>query len=854
MNFGNIPLKTRLNSSFQRSRKLHQIGFSLFKIILFCLISVTIIGTVSLFGMLRGILDSAPDISSINMEPTGYTTKIYDADEFITASLEHQEQEREEVSISDIPDYLIQAFILTEDPNFFYHKGSDMKQFLHQFLYSFFDVASENTSGTITQQLIRNNVFNGGVKQSFGEKLEQIIQESYLALQLEEELTKTEILELYLNSINLGSNALGIQAASTHYFNKNVSELTLSECTVLAATAYDPSLCNPLKQQTNNEAERKKILDEMLTAQIISNTEYQEALADNVYVRLQTSPHINSDSTFVLSYYNDEVINSVLSDLQTKLGYSETQAYNLVYYGGLSIYTPMDTSIQKIVDKELNSLQNYPQQEFSLSYTLLVSHPDGSTNTYGESDIKDYQIQTLNNTDFYNVFSDENEMNQVIRSFKESVVHTQDKVLDETIKTVPQPQASMVILNQATGEVLALSGGRGERLNNLSLNRASESLHQPGSAFSVLASFAPDLDTYGSTLASTYYDSPFSVSGQNFTNWWNKNYMGYTNIHQAIEFSISTISARSLSETVTPAISYNYLSQFGFSSLVPEDKSIQLSVGKLTNGVTNLEMTSAYASIANSGIYTEPIFYTKVVDRNGKTILEKEHNTSPVMKNTTASLLTHALEDSVSGENYWKNYDMEPTGAQCKVNGMSIAGKSGISFSTGDNWFIGYSPYMTCGIWSGYDDSKPLTTYNAYYKTIWQKVMDEAHNNLYNPGFLYSNELESVQICSKSGLLAIEGTCDHKTSNSIVYTEWFEKGTAPTQYCNRHTKVNICTESHMQAGNSCPKDKIQEMVYLIIDGKNLNEPQTEDSKHALPDNLLKSICTIHNTASNSHVP
>ena len=258
-------------------------------------------------------------------------------------------------------------------------------------------------------------------------------------------------------------------------------------------------------------------------------------------------------------------------------------------------------------------------------------------------------------------------------------------------------------------------------------------------------------------------------------------------------------------------------------------------------------MTAAYAAIANGGVYTEPVFYTTVMDRNGKIILEKEHSTSIVMKNTTASLLTHALEDSVSGENYWENYDMEPTGTQCQVDGMSIAGKSGVSLSTGDYWFIGYSPYMTCGIWSGYDDSSAITTYNGYYKKIWQKVMEQTHKDFSDPEFLYSENLESAQICSKSGLLAIEDTCNHGTSNSVVYTEWFEKGTVPTQYCNRHTKVNICTQSNMQAGKNCPVDKIKEMVYLIIDGKDLNETPTEDSKHALPDDLLKSTCTVHNS-------
>ena len=157
---------------------------------------------------------------------------------------------------------------------------------------------------------------------------------------------------------------------------------------------------------------------------------------------------------------------------------------------------------------------------------------------------------------------------------------------------------------------------------------------------------------------------------------------------------------------------------------------------------------------------------------------------------------------------------------------------------------------MTCGIWSGYDDSSAITTYNGYYKKIWQKVMEQTHKDFLILNF-FIPKIGICQICSKSGLLAIEDTCNHETSNSVVYTEWFEKGTVPTQYCNRHTKVNICTQSNMQAGKNCPADKIKETVYLIIDTKDLNETQTEDSKHALPDDLLKSTCTVHNSTEDA---
>lgn len=849
MNFGKLPTREKLNFfTSNHPRRLRHLGVSLFRIFLILIGIILIIGGFTCAGIFRGITDSAPDISTINLNPSGEPTTIYDSDGNAIQTLVMDTSNQKDVSYEAIPKNLINAIITVEDPGFFYHNGVDFKEILRSFMGTLTSGTYTEGPSTITQQLIKNGLFNNSLEQTVAEKVERGIQEQYLALQLENKLSKKTILEHYLNSINLGSNIIGIQAASRRYFNKDVSELTLSECTVIAAIAQNPSLYNPVRRPEQNASIRKSILTAMLNNQSITQSQYATASTDDVYSRIQTVDPASDNILSGFTYYTEEVFNVVLEDLQDKLGYTETQAYNLLYGGGLSIYTTMDSDIQAVVDEEVNNAANYPDEEFSLNYSLTVTDTGEKTTSYNESDIRTVEQSARNRFDYNNLYKTDEEMQTVIDEFKATVLSNDSIVTQEVINKIPQPQASMVMIDQSNGHVLALSGGRQENSANITYNRATDSLRQPGSCFQVLTSFAPALDVAGSTLATTYYDAPYTVNGQTFSNWWGNDYRGYANIRQGIQYSMNIVAAKCLVQTVSPAIGYDYATNFGISSLSIQDKVPSLAAGSTTNGVNNLELTNAYAVIANKGVYHQPVFYTKITDHNGRTILENTSQSRSVLKESTAALLTDAMANSVSDTNTWNG--LSPSGALCHVEGIDIAGSAGFASDSQNLWFIGYSPYVTCGIWSGYDNSQTMTS-SDYHKLIWQKVMSRVHENLPAKSFTLTSDIETAKICSKSGMLAIDKVCDHSDSNSIVYTELFDHGTAPIKYCDLHVKVNICMESGSQAGPECPKEQIRETVYLNLDSLETGSYTTEDSDYTLPNDLLKFTCPIHSVQAAS---
>ena len=846
----NKELSGILDTSTQARR--HHLIF-LLKLMLIALLFFSAAGTAIGIGFVRNAIETAPSLDILYTQPQGYSSQIYDADGNLMQTLVSEENNHENVSFDQLPDDLVHAFIAIEDSRFYDHNGIDLKSILRTAYVSLTSGRFLDEASTITQQLIKNNILQSDCETTFVDKLRCKIQEYYLARKLEDKLgSKEKILEYYLNTINLGGNCLGVQTAAQRYFGKDVGELSLSECTVLAAITSNPSRYNPITHPQDNATRREIILEKMYEQEFITEEEKEEALADDVYSRIQTADSSNTDTnTSTFSYFTDAVYNQVSDDLQTKLGYSASQAYQLLYNGGLQIYSTMDPDIQSVVDEEVNNEDNYISStgkkllEYSLNYTLTICHSDGSESVYTEKDLTRYFQSDKNQATFTNIYSSKEDIYRSIREFKASVISSGDSVTNETITPILEPQESVVVINQSNGQVLAISGGRGEKTGSLTFDRAIHSNRQPGSISMILSTFAPALDSFGATLASTYYDAPYISGSQQILNWWGNPYLGYNNIRQAITYSMNVVSARCLTSLVSTSSAYDYLELFGLDSLTDQDKSLSLATGSLTYGVTNEKLTAAFASIANDGIYQEPIYYTKVLDRQGNILLENTSSKTRIIKSSTAALLTSAMEDVISSDSsYYYQYGIAPTGTLCQVDGMTLAGKSGTTTSGSDLWFIGYSPYYTCGIWSGYDDSKVLASGTEYHKQIWQKIMARIHDGLDNTDFTFTDELESAQICSKSGLLAVDGVCNSSTSNSYVYTEYFAPGTAPTSYCGRHYALRICTESGKSATKYCPGDSVVQQIYLHIDDNDLSSGTTTDSDYLAPSNLQS--CDIHN--------
>lgn len=851
MIFNNDAIKNELSGLLDTSRQArrHHLIF-LLKIALAMFLILCFAGFAVGIGFVRGAIDAAPSLDIIDVQPQGYASQIYDADGNLMQTLVMEGSNREEVSFDQLPDDLVNAFIAIEDSRFYEHNGIDLKGILRAAYVGITNGRFSEGASTITQQLIKNNVLQGGYETNMTDKLRRKIQEQFLAVKLEDQLdSKETILEYYLNTINLGGNCLGVQTAANRYFGKNVWELTLSECSVLAATTSNPSRYNPLTHPKENAVRRKIVLEKMYEQNFITYDQKNDALDDDVYSRIQTVNNTTSGST-VFSYFTDAVYNQVCDDLQSKLGYSASQSYKLLYSGGLQIYSTMDPSIQSIVDEEVNNADNYISStgsrllEYSLNYALTVCHADGSESTYTENDLISYFQSEKKQATFANIYASKEDIYRSVREFKASLLISGDSVTSETIIPILEPQESVIVMNQSNGQVAAISGGRGEKEGSLTLNRALHCSRQPGSISMILGTFAPAIDSCGATLASTYYDAPYSSGNQQVLNWWGNPYLGYNNIRQAITYSMNVISARCLTSLVSDSTAYDYLELFGLGSADLFKASSSLASTSQSYTVTNEMLTAAFASIANDGIYQKPTYYTKVLDRQGNILLESVPSQTRIIKSSSAALLTSAMEDVISSDSsYYYQYGITPTGKLCQVDSMTLAGKSGTTTSGSDVWFIGYSPYYTCGIWSGYDDSKVLSNGTEYHKTIWQKIMARIHTDLDNKDFVFTDELESAKICSKSGLLAVDGVCNSSSSNASVYTEYFAPGTAPTSYCDRHYALRICTESGKSATKYCPGDLVVQRVYLHIDDSDLSSGTTTDSDYLAPSNLQS--CDIH---------
>jgi len=818
---------------------------SFFRVFLLGIVFLAIIGSYAGFGVLKGLIDSAPSIDQINVMPTGYTTNIYDKDGNLIETLAVAGANRVYVTIDEIPKVLQNCFIAIEDERFYEHNGIDIRGIFRAFFHGLSQGGNfDQGASTITQQLIKNQVFNGGAEDNVVDRMIRKIQEQYLAIQLEERLDKDSILEYYLNNINLGAGTYGVQTASKRYFNKDVSELNLSESAVIAAIAQSPTNMNPIVHPENNAKRRAQVLENMKRLGLCTEEEYEEAINDDVYARIE-SVNEEQNETSYYSYFVDELIEQVIEDLQKEKGYTYTQASNALYSGGFSIYTTLDSKIQEIVDDVYSNEDYFPEigngSYWELTYLLSVEKKDGTTHHYDTNDLVEY-FKSKSSSSFSTYFTKKEDALKKVKEFKEAMVDDGDKVLGENTSLIIQPQSSMVIMDQHTGQVVALVGGRGEKTGNRTLNRATNTYRQPGSTFKVLSTYLPALDSAGMTLATTIDDAPYKYPDSNkyVSNWNRGTYAGLTTLREAITNSMNVVTVKTLAQ-VTPQIGFDYLTKLGFTSLVDSktsesgkvysDINLSLALGGITEGVSNLELTAAYAAIANGGIYIEPTFYTKILDHDNNILLENKPKERQVMKESTAYLLTSAMEDVVK----------KGTGTSVKFNeiSMPVAGKTGTTSDDKDLWFAGYTPYYTATIWSGFDNNLTQTNKN-YHKIIWRDIMQRIHEeyNLKSKPFEKPDSIVSAKICTKSGKLAVPGLCDKYVGGSTVKTEYFAKGTVPTEKCDIHVKVTICKDSGLIANEYCPESSLEEKVFLIKDEKY----PTKDTPYLYPD----KTCTKHN--------
>lgn len=909
MNFGRkgIIKKQREIKSWSK-RIVSKTRVSVFRLALIGVFAVIILGISVAYGAVKGMVEDAPALSQINIDPEKFTTHIYYADGSVSGTVVGVESNRILATSEQIPQVLKDCFVAIEDKRFYEHDGIDVQGIARALFSGVKTFVTDSGSllgfggSTITQQLLKIKVFNYGNEGNAIDKITRKFQEQYLAIQLENIYSKDDILVAYMNNINLGNRSFGVQMAANNYFGKDVSQLTLSESAVIAAIALSPVRQNPITFPQTNAVRRQACLDTMLELGLCTQDEYDEAVNDEVYARIQNYAVENSEETFY-SYFNDEVIRQVTADLIDRAGYTAEQAEALLYSGGLEIYTTQDKQIQSIVDAVYCDPNNFPElgnetgsfYELTQDYAVSILKPDETQEhyqlhhilsyyaNYNDSDLKFYhENYKYDHKGISRYTTDPDLLNSMIDDFIASVMQEGDTIAAEKSRIYTlQPQSSFVVIDHSTGRVVAVYGGRGEKNGSLTLNRATTTLRQVGSTFKVLASFLPALDTAGMTLATVADDSYYTYPGTEtkVNNWNGEVYEGLTPIRRAVYRSMNIVACRIL-ELVTPQVSYDYLKKLGFTTIIESrtdangkvysDIGIPLALGGLTDGVTNLELTAAYAAVANNGVYNPPIFYTRVVDHNGKVILSNDSAATQVIKTSTAYLLTDAMHDTTTigtGSNlafkssevndYIVTYarrkfhlsasddgsDNEDYKAfvkemKEKLANMPTAGKTGTTHNYTDLWFAGYTPYYTASIWTGFDNNVSQINKN-YHQHMWRKIMEQISVVKETPAVAFSkpDSIVTATICTKCGNLAVPGLCDQVNA---VRDEIFAKGTVPTSKCTCHIKVSVCKKSKQLASIYCPAKKVVEKVFLIKE----ETSETYDTPNLLPIGE-DAICSIH---------
>jgi len=585
-------------------------------------------------GLLAGCLKSMPSIEQTIIDQPKETSKVYDLHGKLIAEL--FEENRTFVPLTKIPVDLQDAIIAIEDDRFYQHHGIDLRGIARALWVDLTGKGGLQGGSTITQQLAKN------VFLTHERTINRKLQEAFLSLQLERKYTKEEILEFYLNQIYFGLGAYGVQAAAQVYFAKNVEDLTLAECSMLAGLPKGPGYYSPYLDLAAAKTRQSIVLNRMVQLGYITPEKAQQTKEASLQlvglkVKKKAAP-----------YFTDYITQYLI----------ESYGANAVYRGGLKIQTTLDLEMQKAAEKAL--AQNLPAAR------------------------KDHQ-------------------------------------------GIEQPQGAIVALDPNTGYIKAMVGGRD--FKNSQLNRATMAHRSPGSTFKTFV-YVAALDN-GYSPYSVVEDSPveYYAGGQV---WRPQNYdqrfRGAISLTQALTYSVN-IATIKLAQEVGIIKVREYAERMGIKSLTPQDNNLALAIGGTHKGLTPLELTNAYATLANGGIRVTPIAVIKVEDRNGNILEENPPRRTNVLNERTAALITGIL----------KNVIQQGTGTRANI-GRPAAGKTGTTDDYRDAWFVGYTPDLVAAVWMGYDRPKPMPKISggSIPAKMWADFMRQALANVQPKDFSFS--------------------------------------------------------------------------------------------------------------------
>lgn len=743
------------------------VALTSFKLLIIAVFMIGSAGLGTIVGVAKAYMETTPTLDTGKIENQSQTSYIYDANgDLITAYT--GSENRDWANIEEIPQYLQDAIVAIEDVRFEYHNGVDVKRLIGAFLSNLMNDDVQGGS-TLTQQLIKNRLL------SFERTYKRKIQEAFLALQLEQEYTKNDILEAYLNTIHLGSSNYGVKAAALDYFNKDLDELSLRECAMLAGITRYPYYYNPRRCYYTVEdpsiinIRTNDVLYQMYIAELITETEYQNALNDTVKIVEESQVLAMYDMPYFVEYAVYDVITHFLKqrNMQDTLD-NRAKIENEIRTNGYKIYTTVDPKVQNIVQDSLANWDEYP-----------ALADEGSSVVRGD---------------------------------------------------IIQPQAAVVVIDQTTGELKAVVGGRETPEKKKTLNRAYQTSMPVGSSIKPIAVYAPAIDKgYSDGTVVPNLDLP--IQGWDSEKGYpsgGKSLYGPVTLRTAMVNSLNSATAYTLLDLVGLQDSKNYLIDLGVNPSHIFDTGAGLALG--TSGITPIEMAGAYATIANGGVYQEPLSFRTVTDKDNNVILSADEirEKRQVFKPSTAWLITDMLVDAVE----------HGTGKHARISGMTIGGKTGTNQNARGVFFAGISPYYTTTLWIGHDEYKPLAK-NVYASNsaapLWKYIMEQLLDGKPDKDIIEDSPqslgLVQRKICTVSGMLATDA-CENDPGGHTPKKYWFREDSIPQKECDVHQMHTVCTVSGKLATPYCPTDLdiLEERCLLFLDKNSIYWDLTQEKR------------------------
>lgn len=734
-------------------------------------VGLALLGAV--IGIAKAFVDTAPTLDLAALDAQDKTSFIYDSEGNLITDYKGTE-DRIMVSIDEIPEMLQNAFIAVEDARFYEHNGVDVKRIVGALVANFTSGSTQGGS-TITQQLIKQTVLSS--EQSYKRKL----QEAYLAMELETRYTKKQILESYLNTIFLGGSYYGVRVAAYGYFGKELDQLTLRECAMLAGLTRSPNYYNPRSNFytrntegsntpdiTNNRTDY--VLRQMRENGLITAQQYNAALDRSTASVLEKSPA--STDMYAYPHYVEYAISDVVDTFLDLNSLEDTSANryameNKLRTGGYSVYLCLDTEIQEIVEDTLANWSDYPRLR------------DPSDKVY------------------------------------------QSRNADGTYTEIEQPQAAACVFDYRTGELKAIVGGRYKPTTRKTLNRASGMTMPVGSSIKPLTVYAPAIDL-GASPASIAYNMPVPISGWKDSSGkdsWPKNYggggyKGPQSFRSALRNSYNTAAAQILMTYVGVSRSVEYLHLMGIPDKNINADPFGLALG--SSGITPVQMAVAFGTIANKGVYQQPLSFSRIVDSNGNVVVDmhQQQDRHQVFKPSTAYLVVDMLKEAVQSG----------TGTKAKISSQVVAGKTGTNSDSKGVFFAGMTGWYSASVWIGHDNYKALSskaTGGNAAAPLWQSFMEKIHKakNLDSreiiDGTPSDYNLVRVTTCGVSGQLATDA-CYNDVNGYKTITDYWSADSVPTAYCSMHKSVSICTESGLLATDYCPSYSVESRGIVLI--------------------------------------